>query len=236
MVAAYGHQYFFFVEAPLAYAPPQLGSHAIRVGLYNDELVAAPNPRVGEDGVEVVLDAAVDSRLGVDAAEDAVASSGPAVDPVEKVVCASLSPTCCRGVVLTACTRSSRKRIYDEVDDGCAGRRCQPRNHRGGLVWPGFVYARRLCRCGRIERRCRLRSACSGVEAGLGADGGAAGGEVGAMTAAGPIEVGSPSITAVGAAVAEVGVDGSDGIRGGGGSSSNGTAGCGTGIDMACCK
>jgi hypothetical protein len=36
------------------------------VGLYSNELVAAPNPRVGE---EAVLDAAVGKRFGLEAAE-----------------------------------------------------------------------------------------------------------------------------------------------------------------------
>jgi hypothetical protein len=49
MVVAYGQQHFVSVEAPSVYVPPQPGSHANRVGLYSDELVAAPNPRVGEE-------------------------------------------------------------------------------------------------------------------------------------------------------------------------------------------
>jgi hypothetical protein len=69
-VVAYGQQYFFSVEAQSAFVPPRPGSYANRVGLYNDELVAAPNPRLGEEaGVEAVLDAAVERRLGLDATE-----------------------------------------------------------------------------------------------------------------------------------------------------------------------
>jgi hypothetical protein len=38
------------------------------VGMYIDELVAAPNPRVGEESeVEAVLDAATERKLGLDA-------------------------------------------------------------------------------------------------------------------------------------------------------------------------
>jgi hypothetical protein len=70
----------------------------------------------------------------------------------------------------------------------------------------------------------------------LGANGGAAGGEVRAMTAVRCDGVGSSNRTDVGVMVAEVGADGDDGIRAGGGSSSNGTIGCGTNIDVACCS
>jgi hypothetical protein len=62
MVVAYGQQYFISVEAPSAYVPPQPGSHAM--GLYSDELVAAIG--VAE---EAVLDAAVERRLGLEAAK-----------------------------------------------------------------------------------------------------------------------------------------------------------------------
>jgi hypothetical protein len=48
-VVAYEHQYFFSIEASSTYVPPQPGSHANMVGMYIDELVAAPNPRVGEE-------------------------------------------------------------------------------------------------------------------------------------------------------------------------------------------
>jgi hypothetical protein len=49
MVAAYGHHHFFSVEVPSAYVHPQPGSHANRVGLYSDELVAGLNPRADEE-------------------------------------------------------------------------------------------------------------------------------------------------------------------------------------------
>jgi hypothetical protein len=58
----------------------------------------------------------------MDAAEEAVATSGPTVDPMAEVVCASLPLACCRGAALTSCTRCSRKRTDDEVADGCARR------------------------------------------------------------------------------------------------------------------
>jgi hypothetical protein len=49
-----------------------LGPMQHRVGLY--ELVAASNPSVGEEvGMEAVLDAATERRLGLDAAKEAVA-------------------------------------------------------------------------------------------------------------------------------------------------------------------
>jgi hypothetical protein len=69
----------------------------------------------------------------------------------------------------------------------------------------------------------------------LGVNGGAAGGEVRAMSAVRPDGVGSSNRFDVGVVAAEVGADGDDGIRAGGGSSSNGTVGCGTNIDVACC-
>jgi hypothetical protein len=56
MVAAYGQQYFFSVEASSAYVPPQPGSQANMVGLYIDELVTAPNPRVGEEAEPIAPD------------------------------------------------------------------------------------------------------------------------------------------------------------------------------------
>jgi hypothetical protein len=56
MVVAYGQRYFFSVEASSAYVPPQPGSHANMVGLYIDELVTAPNPRVGEEGEPIAPD------------------------------------------------------------------------------------------------------------------------------------------------------------------------------------
>jgi hypothetical protein len=49
MVAAYGWQHFFSVEASSAYVYPQPGSHANSVGLYSDELVAGPNPWADEE-------------------------------------------------------------------------------------------------------------------------------------------------------------------------------------------
>jgi hypothetical protein len=49
MVAAYGQQHFFSVEAPSAYDHPQPGSHSNNVGLYNDELMTGPNPRADEE-------------------------------------------------------------------------------------------------------------------------------------------------------------------------------------------
>jgi hypothetical protein len=49
MVAAYGQQHFFTVEAPSTYVHPQPGSHANMVDLYNNELVAGPNPRADEE-------------------------------------------------------------------------------------------------------------------------------------------------------------------------------------------
>jgi hypothetical protein len=68
MVAAYGQQHFVSVETPSTYVPPQPGSHANSVGLYSNELVAAPNPKVGEEArVVAVLDAATERRLGLDA-------------------------------------------------------------------------------------------------------------------------------------------------------------------------
>jgi hypothetical protein len=91
-------------------------------------------------------------------------------------------------------------------------------------------------RCGRLGWRRRLRSAHGGSTTGLGADGGAAGGEVRAMTAVGHDRVGNSNITDMGAATAEVGADGSHRIRAGAGNSSNGTAGCGANIDVACCS
>jgi hypothetical protein len=48
-VAVYGQQHFFSVEAPSTYVHPQLGSHANRVGLYSDKLVAGPNSRADEE-------------------------------------------------------------------------------------------------------------------------------------------------------------------------------------------
>jgi hypothetical protein len=122
MVAAYKQQHFIYVETPSAYVPPQPRSHANRVGLYSDELVAAPNPRVGEEArVVAVLDAAAERQLSMDAVEEAMASSGPAVDLVAEGMCASLPPACCQGAALTDCTQSSRKQTDDEVDNGCTG-------------------------------------------------------------------------------------------------------------------
>jgi hypothetical protein len=76
----------------LAYVPPQPGSHANRAGLY--ELVPASNPSVGE---EVVLDVAVERRLGLDVTEEPVALSRLGVDSTAAMMCASLLPTHCRG-------------------------------------------------------------------------------------------------------------------------------------------
>jgi hypothetical protein len=53
-------------------------------------------------------------------------------------------------------------------------------------------------RCRRRGRRHRLRSACGGSAGGLGTYGGAAGGEVRAMTIVGPDRVGSSNKTDVG--------------------------------------
>jgi hypothetical protein len=65
MVAAYEQQHFVSIETPSAYVPPQPRSHANRVGLYSDELVAAPNPRVGEEArVVAVLDATAEVECG----------------------------------------------------------------------------------------------------------------------------------------------------------------------------
>jgi hypothetical protein len=104
MAATSGQQHFFVVEAPSAYVPPRLGSHANRVGLY--ELVAASNPSVGE---EAVLDAVVERRLVLNVAEESVELSRLGVDPAAVMVCASLPPACCRGTARTTCTWSSRK-------------------------------------------------------------------------------------------------------------------------------
>jgi hypothetical protein len=49
MVAPYGEHHFFSVEVPSAYVHPQPRSHANRVGLYSDELVAGPNPKADEE-------------------------------------------------------------------------------------------------------------------------------------------------------------------------------------------
>jgi hypothetical protein len=49
MVAAYGQQHFFTVEVPSAYVHPQPRSHANMVDMYNNELVAGPNPRADEE-------------------------------------------------------------------------------------------------------------------------------------------------------------------------------------------
>jgi hypothetical protein len=87
------------------------------VGLY--ELVPASNPSVGE---EVVLDAAAERRLGLDAAEEPVALSRLGVDPAAAMMCASLPPTRYRGAARTPCTWSSRKGAGDETNDGCTGR------------------------------------------------------------------------------------------------------------------
>jgi hypothetical protein len=98
MVAVYGHQHFFSVEAPSAYVHPQPGSHANRVGLYSDELVATSNPSIGEEaGMEAVLDTAAERRLCLDATEEAVVLSRLGVDPTAAMMCASLPPTRCRG-------------------------------------------------------------------------------------------------------------------------------------------
>jgi hypothetical protein len=93
------------------------------VSRYNNELVAAPNPRVGEE-VRVVasLDAAAERRLGMDAAEEAMALSMPTVDLVAEARCAYLAAACCRDAVLTDCTQSSHKQTDDKVDDACVGR------------------------------------------------------------------------------------------------------------------
>jgi hypothetical protein len=49
MVVTYGQQHFLSVEAPSTYVHPRHGPHANRVGLYNDVLVAGPNPRADEE-------------------------------------------------------------------------------------------------------------------------------------------------------------------------------------------
>jgi hypothetical protein len=49
MVATYGQHHFFLVEAQSVYVHPQPGSHANKVGLYNNELVVGPNPRADEE-------------------------------------------------------------------------------------------------------------------------------------------------------------------------------------------
>jgi hypothetical protein len=49
IVVAYRQQHFFLVEVPSAYVHHQPGSHANRVGLYSDELMAGPNPRADEE-------------------------------------------------------------------------------------------------------------------------------------------------------------------------------------------
>jgi hypothetical protein len=123
MVAVYGHQHFFSVEAPSAYVHPQPGSHANRVGLYSDELVATSNPSIGEEaGMEAVLDTAAERRLCLDATEEAVVLSRLGVDPTAAMMCASLPPTRCRGATRTPCTWSSRKGVGNEANDGCTGR------------------------------------------------------------------------------------------------------------------
>jgi hypothetical protein len=103
----------------------------------------------------------------------------------------------------------------------------------------GFLHTRRVGTVGDHwcgwPGRWRLRSAHDG-DTELGVDGGVASGEVRAMTAVGPDGVGSSNRTDMGATAAEVGVDGAGRIRAGGGSSSNGTAGCGAGINVNCCS
>jgi hypothetical protein len=122
MVAVYGQQHFFSVEAPSAYVHLQPGSHANRVGLYSDELMTTSNPSIGEEaGMEAVLDTAAERRLCLDAAEEAVVLSRLVVDPTTVMMCAS-SPTRCRGAARTPCTQSSRKGVGDEANNGCTGR------------------------------------------------------------------------------------------------------------------
>jgi hypothetical protein len=118
MVVAYGQQHFFSIEVPSTYVHPQPGSHANRVGLYSDELMAASNPSIGEEtSMEAVLDIVAERRLCLDATEEAVALSRLGVDPTAAMVCASLSPARCRGAARTACTQSSRKGTGNKAND-----------------------------------------------------------------------------------------------------------------------
>jgi hypothetical protein len=64
MMVAYGQQHFFSIEVPSTYVHPQPGSHANRVGLYSDELMAASNPSIGEEtSMEAVLDIVAEKTL-----------------------------------------------------------------------------------------------------------------------------------------------------------------------------
>jgi hypothetical protein len=109
------------VKGPSAYAPPHPGSHVNRVGLY--ELAATSNSSVGEEaGTEDVYDAAAERRLGLDAEKEVVVLSRLDVDLAAVMMCASLSPTRCRGVARTTCTRSSLKGAGGEANDECPGR------------------------------------------------------------------------------------------------------------------